>query len=77
MNLISNFINKIDHEKLWHEHLYLSRKEYLKVKGSVDTNLYFVVNGSLRIFELDGFEENISRFGYKNNLIAAFDSFIR
>ncbi len=76
MNPISNFINKIDHHNLWHEHLELSRKEYLKVKGSVDTNLYLVVNGSLRIFVLDGFEENIIRFGYKNNFIAALDSFI-
>jgi len=76
MNPISNFVDKINHQKLWQEHLELNRKEYLKVKGSVDTNLYFVVNGSLRIFVLDGFEENIIRFGYKNNFITALDSFI-
>ncbi len=76
MNPISNFVNKIDHQNLWHGHLNLSRKEFLKVKGSVDTNLYLVVKGSLRIFVLDEYEENIIRFGYKNNFIAALDSFI-
>lgn len=76
MNPISNFIDKIDHQNLWDDYLELRQKEYLKVKGSTDTNLYFVVNGSLRIFVLDEYEENIIRFGYKNNFIAALDCFI-
>ena len=69
MNPITNFIEKIDQKNLWDNRLELSRKEYLKVKGSIDTNLYFVVNGSLRIYVLEEFEENIIRFGYKNNFI--------
>lgn len=76
MDPISNFIDKIDQQDLWDGGLELHRKEYLKVKGSVDTNLYLVVNGSLRIYVLDEFEENIIRFGYTNNFIAALDSFI-
>ncbi|MDO6435770.1 Crp/Fnr family transcriptional regulator [Cyclobacterium sp. 1_MG-2023] len=76
MSLISNFIAKIDQLQLWDKKLELSRNEYLKVKGSIDTNLYFVVSGSLRIYVLEEFEENIIRFGYQNNFIAALDSFI-
>lgn len=76
MNPISNFIEKIDQQNLWDNKLELSRKEHLKVKGSIDTNLYFVVSGSLRIYVLDEFEENIIRFGYKNNFIASLDCFI-
>ena len=76
MNPIVNILEKINHENLWDDKMVLSRKEYLKVKGSTDTSLYFVVSGSLRIFVLDEFEENIIRFGYKNNLIASLDSFI-
>lgn len=76
MNPISNFIEQIDQQKLWDNKLELNRKEYLKVKGSIDTNLYFVVSGSLRIYVLDEFEENTIRFGYKNNFIASLDSFI-
>jgi|TARA_R110002096_G_C14445360_1_gene711085 CRP-like cAMP-binding protein len=76
MSLISNFIAKIDQLQLWDKKLELSRNEYLKVKGSIDTNLYFVVSGSLRIYVLEEFDENIIRFGYKDNFIAALDSFI-
>ncbi|MRH99654.1 cyclic nucleotide-binding domain-containing protein [Kriegella sp. EG-1] len=76
MNPITNFIAKIDQQNLWEKQLVVNRKEFIKVKGSIDTNLYFVVSGSLRIYVLDDFEENIIRFGYKNNFIAALDSFI-
>ncbi|AOM78376.1 Crp/Fnr family transcriptional regulator [Pedobacter steynii] len=54
----------------------IDRNEFLKVKGSIDTNIYYVESGSLRIFVLDEFEEQIIRFGYKNNLILSLDSFL-
>ena len=76
MNPIKTILEKIEELDLWESSLTLKRKEYLKVKGSIDTNLYFVLSGSLRIYVLEEFEENIIRFGYKNNLIASLDSFI-
>jgi len=76
MNPITIFVEKINHDNLWDETKELKRKEYLKVKGSIDTNLYFVESGSLRIYVLDEYEENVIRFGYKDNFIAALDSFI-
>lgn len=54
----------------------INRNEFLKVKGSIDTNLYYVVSGSLRIFVLDNWEEQTIRFGYKENLIVSLDSFL-
>lgn len=54
----------------------LQRNEYLKVKGSVDTNVYYVESGSLRVFVLDDCEEQIIRFGYRDNIIVALDSFL-
>lgn len=30
----------------------IGRNEFLKVKGSIDTNLYYVESGSLRMFVL-------------------------
>jgi CRP-like cAMP-binding protein len=54
----------------------IGRNEFLKVKGSIDTNLYYIESGSLRIFVLDGYEEQTIRFGYKDNLIVALDSFL-
>lgn len=56
--------------------LEVKRNEYLKVKGSVDTNIYFIENGSLKIFILDDIEERIVRFGYTGNLIVSLDSFL-
>jgi len=76
MNPITNFIEKIDQLNLWDNLLELNRKEYLKMEGSTDTNLYFIVSGSLRIYVLEEFEENIIRFGYRNNFITSLDSFI-
>ena len=76
MNPIQILKTKIDQANLWTKNLQLKRKEYLKVKGSTDTNLYFVVNGSLRIFIEDDFEEHTIRFGYQGSFIAALDSFI-
>ena len=54
----------------------IGRNEFLKVKGSVDTNVYYVESGSLRIFVLDDEEERTIRFGYKENLIVSLDSFL-
>lgn len=54
----------------------IDRNEFLKVKGSIDTNLYYIESGSLRIFVLDDYEEQTIRFGYKDNLIVSLDSFL-
>lgn len=67
-------INRI--KELYEKTLIIERNQFLKVKGSIDTNIYFVENGSLRIFILDNLEEQIIRFGYSNNLIVSLDSFL-
>ena len=54
----------------------IERNTFLKVRGSIDTNLYYVESGSLRLFVLDEYEEQTIRFGYKGNLIASLDSFL-
>lgn len=54
----------------------IERNEFLKVKGSIDTNIYCVESGSLRVFVLDDYEEQTIRFGYKENLIVSLDSFL-
>ena len=76
MNPITLLAKKIEMNNLWDKDIVIQRNEYLKVKGSIDTNLYFVVSGSLRIYVIEEFEEHTIRFGYKNNFIAALDSFI-
>ncbi|MDT0645789.1 cyclic nucleotide-binding domain-containing protein [Zunongwangia sp. F260] len=67
---------KIDAKNLWDAEAELSRNEYLKVGGSTDTKLYYVSEGSLRIFIIDEEEEHTIRFAYEGNFVAALDSFI-
>lgn len=78
MSLIEELKFRMDNssQKLWQKDVCLKRNEFLKVKGSTDLQLYFVVSGSLRVFIEDEFEEHTIRFGYKNSFIAALDSFI-
>jgi len=76
MDLIEKLYLLIEEQNLWLKEIALERNQYLKVSGSVDTNLYFVVSGSFRVFVMDGFEENTIRFGYQNNFLLALDSFI-
>ncbi|MCC9016178.1 Crp/Fnr family transcriptional regulator [Flavobacterium lipolyticum] len=54
----------------------LNRNEFLKVKGSIDDNIYLVESGSLRLFVLDDDDEQVIRFGYQQNLIVSLDSFL-
>ncbi|MEM6684486.1 MAG: Crp/Fnr family transcriptional regulator [Bacteroidota bacterium] len=76
MNPISTLLDHMHAAAVWENEIILERNAYLKVKGSIDTNLYFVQSGSLRIFVIDAEEEHTIRFGYQHNLIAALDSFL-
>lgn len=65
----------IEIKDLFDKIITLERNEYLKIKGSIDTNIYYIESGSLRIFVVDESEEQIIRFGYENDLIVSLDSF--
>jgi len=67
--------HKLDLGSLFEKTVTVERNQFLKMGDSTDTNIYFVENGSLRIFITDGQEERIIRFGYQNNIIVALDSF--
>lgn len=62
--------------KLSTKSIQLKRNQFLKVEGSIDTNLYHIDSGSIRIFISIGDQEQNIRFGYKNDLVVALDSFI-
>src|SRR5690606_26648861 len=76
MNPLQQIIEQIEMAELWEKELVLARNEYLKVQGSIDTDVYFIKSGTLRIFVTDESEEHTIRFAYTNDLIAALDSFI-
>jgi CRP-like cAMP-binding protein len=76
LNLIEDLHDRINKANLWKKSLSLKRNDFLKVKGSTDTNLYFINEGTLRIFIEDEFEEHTIRLGYPGHFIAWLDSFI-
>lgn len=76
MNPLEKLLQQIQEKDLWEKELEVSRHEYLKVSGSRDTQVYFVMSGSLRAFVTDEEEEHTIRFAYSGDLVAALDSFI-
>ena len=67
---------EIESKNAWTGEITLQRNEYLKVKGGIDTNLYFVNDGCMRIFVYLEENDHTIRFAYKGNLFAALDSYI-
>ena len=75
MNPLQLLLEKLDTE--WEREITLKRNEFLVNQGDKNTNLYFVKEGSLRIFIDDEIEEHTIRFGYQNSFITALDSFLK
>ncbi|WP_312389127.1 Crp/Fnr family transcriptional regulator [Chryseobacterium sp.] len=69
-------IQRLLESGIFSEERKFKRNEYLKISGSIDTNIYFIEDGSIRIFIMDENEERIVRFGYKGNILVSLDSFL-
>mgnify|MGYP000014380002 CR=1 FL=1 len=76
MDPINYLFNELDIHHVWEDEIQLKRYEYLKRDGQLDSDLYYVKSGALRIFIKEEEEEMDIRFGYSGNLIAALDCFI-
>jgi CRP-like cAMP-binding protein len=76
MDLVGSLVTALDKHSIWESELILARNDYLKTGGTIDTNVYFIEEGSMRVFLMDTTEEHTIRFGYTGNLIASLDSFI-
>ena len=66
----------VDFSQFPYKRLELQRNDYLQVPGSTNTPIYLVESGSLKVFVVDGEEEQIIRFGYKGNILVALDSYL-
>ena len=61
----------------WKQHEQeLRRNDFLIQKGQVESNLFFIIHGSLRIYFPHDEEEICVGFAYDNNLICSYPSFI-
>lgn len=74
MNALRTLLEKLDSE--WEQEITLKRNEFLVCQGDVNTNLYFVKEGSLRVYIEDDKEQHTIRFGYQNSMITALDCFL-
>ena len=61
----------------WRELKEIKRNDFLIRKGQVETNLYFVLSGTMRIYFPHQDEEICVGFAYDDNLICSYPSFIR
>jgi len=77
MDIIKELVTTISEASLWGDPMSLERNEYLISEGNIETALYFINSGSLRIFMIDENEEHTIRFGYKDSIITALDSFVK
>ncbi len=76
MNPVQELVDRLTNEKRWEGELILKRNEFLVRKGQIDTRIYLVNSGSLRVFMLDESEEHCIRFGYEGSFMATLDSFM-
>ncbi|MCF2876426.1 MULTISPECIES: Crp/Fnr family transcriptional regulator [unclassified Tenacibaculum] len=74
MNPLEKLLTALEGE--WEKEITLKRNEFLVNQGDTNTNLYFVKEGSLRVFINDEVEEHTIRFGYRNSIITALDCFL-
>lgn len=75
MSLIQQLKEALD-EFGWDESIDLKRNEYLSVMGTRNTQLYYVLEGSLRAFIQDEQTEHTIRLAYRDNFFNSMDSFI-
>jgi CRP-like cAMP-binding protein len=61
----------------WNKKIQLRRNDFLIQKGQVETKLYFVLSGTMRIYFPNKDEEICVGFAYANNMICSYPSFIK
>lgn len=68
--------DKIANAHLWESVLEFKRDAFIKEAGTLDTNLYFLEEGSARVYFTEDDKEHIVYFGYAHSLLSAIDSFL-
>lgn len=72
MNIIQTLLDA----NLFQKKKVIDRHSFLTLEGDIDSNIYYVEKGSLRIFIRDEDQERTIRLGYKENIIVCLDSFL-
>ena len=75
MNSMDLLKERIEKAGLAHSTLLVDRNGFIKQAGSIDTNLYLIKSGSLRVYNIINGEEHCLYLGHKKSAITAVDSF--
>jgi CRP-like cAMP-binding protein len=59
----------------WEQEILLNRNEYLKLPDTLDSRVFLLNSGSIRIFISDENVEHTIRFAYQGNIFTTIDSF--
>lgn len=54
----------------------VTRNDFIKACGTVDTTLYYIESGSVKAYVHINGEEQIIRLGYAGNILVSLDSFL-
>ncbi|WP_136667426.1 Crp/Fnr family transcriptional regulator [Flavobacterium sp. H122] len=76
MNFEEQLYKLFSEHDLFEKAIKLKRNELLKEENSIDTNIYYIKDGSLKVSVFINDDEQIIRFGYQNNFVVALDSFL-
>lgn len=76
MDAQSYLLNELNSHHVWEGEQVFKRGEELKSANTIDTKLYFIEYGAVRVYIRDTDGEHTIRLGYSNNLMAALDSFV-
>lgn len=75
-NAVQILKDTIAKANLWEFEVTYKRDSYIKEADTVDTHLYFLEEGSARVYITEEDKEHILYFGYKGSLLSAIDSFL-
>jgi CRP-like cAMP-binding protein len=67
MNLMEELAYRFTESHMWTKELIVQRHDFLTTKGQVDTNIYYIQKGSMRVFIEGDDQEHTIRFGYAHN----------
>ncbi|CAM1344289.1 Crp/Fnr family transcriptional regulator [Tenacibaculum amylolyticum] len=75
LDSIQNLKQNLSKAAIWDKELQLHRWDEIKRANTIDTNLYFIEEGCVRVYFTENTYEHSLYFGYEGSLISALDSF--
>lgn len=75
MNIVNKLYTVLNDANAWEGEIELNRGQTLSREGEINTKLYWVENGCLKIFIHDEDTEHIIRFAYHQNFMSLIDAY--